>query len=143
MLRIHFPLRHCSNAYSSMPSNVWLSTPAAPLLARHRAIGMGQYVFPVHLVIQRMEPLRGRILRFGMQCRLQFLNTVWGCSAPKPGRRVADQQVERSGCQCGGLSIEIFSPDHHRDCLDYRLNCYRLERLPCRAGNQKSVMNNE
>ena len=32
------------------------------------------------------------------------------------------------------LSIESFSPDHHRDYLRYRPDCYRLERLPCRAG---------
>jgi hypothetical protein len=42
-------------------------------------IGKGQYVLPVHLVVQRVEAKVRRFLRFVVQRRLQLLNTFRGC----------------------------------------------------------------
>src|ERR1700730_1065193 len=40
-------------------------------------VGVGQNVFPIHLVVQRVETKVGRFLRFCVQRRLQLLNTEW------------------------------------------------------------------
>ena len=40
-------------------------------------VGVGQNVFPIHLVVQRIEAKAGRFLRFRVQRRL--LNTCGGC----------------------------------------------------------------
>ena len=40
------------------------------------SIGMGQDVFPADLVVQRVEAVAGFCLRFRVQRRLQFLNTL-------------------------------------------------------------------
>ena len=42
-------------------------------------VGESQNVLAIHLVVQRMKPLLGRFLRFGMQCRLQLLNACRRC----------------------------------------------------------------
>src|SRR5580693_670960 len=42
-------------------------------------VGKGQNIFPIHLVVQRMETKVGRFLRFCVQRRLQLLNTEWSC----------------------------------------------------------------
>jgi hypothetical protein len=34
------------------------------------AVGVSEHVRPIHLVVQRVEPIAGRSLRFGMQRRL-------------------------------------------------------------------------
>ena len=60
---------HRSTPYVSMSSNVCPSTPGAPPfagIAGRRA----QHVRSIHLVVQRVEPIVGRSLRFGMQRRL-------------------------------------------------------------------------
>ena len=64
-----------------MSSNVWPSTPGAPPLERQRSIGEFQDVASVHLVVQRVEAIAGRSLRFGMQRLLEFLNLCWRCEA--------------------------------------------------------------
>ena len=58
-----------STPYASMSSNVWPSTPGAPSLERQRSVGEFQDVPSVHLVVQPVEPIAGRSLRFGMQRR--------------------------------------------------------------------------
>ena len=40
-------------------------------------VGVPQHVESIHLVIQRVEAVRGRPLRFGMQRRLQLPNLFW------------------------------------------------------------------
>jgi hypothetical protein len=40
-------------------------------------VGPLQYVATVHLVVQRVEPIAGRSLRFGMQRLLELLNLRW------------------------------------------------------------------
>src|SRR5260370_19843943 len=42
-------------------------------------IGECQDIFPVHLVVQRVESKVGRFLRFFLQPHLQLLNTEWSC----------------------------------------------------------------
>ena len=58
---------HRSTPYASMSSNVWPSTPGAPPLVGTQPVGELQDVLPVHLVVQGIEPIAGRFLRFGMQ----------------------------------------------------------------------------
>jgi len=65
--------------YASMFSNVWLSTPRCSAVGLAAFVGIGQNVFPIHLVLQRMETTVGRFLRFCVQRRLQLLNTEWSC----------------------------------------------------------------
>src|SRR3954463_10518207 len=40
-------------------------------------VGPSQHVATVHLVVQHVEPIVGRSLRFGMQRLLEFLNPGW------------------------------------------------------------------
>ena len=40
-------------------------------------VGEFQNVSSVHLVVERVEAIAGRSLRFGMQRRLEFLNLFW------------------------------------------------------------------
>ncbi len=40
-------------------------------------VGLLQHVLAVHLVVQGVEAVGGRSLRFGMQRRLEFLNLGW------------------------------------------------------------------
>jgi len=42
-------------------------------------VGMVQHVHSIDLVVQGVEPKAWRLLRFGVQRRLQFLNRWWGC----------------------------------------------------------------
>ena len=42
-------------------------------------VGEPQDVAAVHLVVQRVEPIVGRVLRFGVQRRLQLPNLQWRC----------------------------------------------------------------
>ena len=52
---------------------------------RHAAIvqaadvGKRQDVSAIHLVVQGVEPVVGRVLRFGVQRRLQLPNLQWRC----------------------------------------------------------------
>ena len=42
-------------------------------------VGEPQNVAAVHLVVQGIEPIVGRVLRFGVQRRLQLPNLHWRC----------------------------------------------------------------
>jgi len=44
-------------------------------------VGEFQDVPSIHLVVQGVEPIPRRFLRFGMQRRLEFLNLRWSCEA--------------------------------------------------------------
>ena len=54
-----------------------------------KQVGELQDVSSVHLVVQPIEPITGRFLRFGMQRRLEFLNLGWRYEAHRqsPGSR--------------------------------------------------------
>jgi len=43
------------------------------------SVGVLQYIGPIHLVVQQIEPIPGFSLRFGMQRALQLLNTCRSC----------------------------------------------------------------
>ena len=59
---------HLLLPYASMFSYVWSSTFAALLLMAWQCfVGRGQYIFPIHLVVERMETKKSAIL-FAFAC---------------------------------------------------------------------------
>src|SRR5262249_52948821 len=55
--------------------------PRGAVVGAAAQVGELQDVPSVHLVVQRVEPITRRSLRFGMQRRLEFLNLRWRCEA--------------------------------------------------------------
>jgi hypothetical protein len=55
--------------------------PGRAVVGATARIGEGQDVLPVDLVVQRVEAIAGRSLRFGMQRLLEFPNRRWRCEA--------------------------------------------------------------
>ena len=49
------------------------------LIGLAAVVGEGQHVLAVHLVVQRVEPVARRSLRFGVQRHLQLLNAIRRC----------------------------------------------------------------
>ena len=55
--------------------------PRGAVVGAAALVGELQDVPSIHLVVQRVEPITRRSLRFGMQRRLEFLNLRWRCEA--------------------------------------------------------------
>src|SRR5262245_28670026 len=55
--------------------------PRGAVVGTAALVGELQDVPPIHLVVQPVEPIPRRSLRFGMQRRLEFLNLRWRCEA--------------------------------------------------------------
>src|SRR4029453_9622022 len=58
--------------------------PRCPLVGLAAGVGVLQHVFAVQLVIEQIEPIARRLLRFGLQRRLQLLNATWRFEDQRP-----------------------------------------------------------